>query len=1045
MKAKMVYVIAAALVLAFLLAAAIMLATPVTAHPGKIYVDVNQFGCVVGSGQPDPYACIYCKIKDAIDDASSGDTIIVKKGIYKGRDITIDKDLTISGAGAGKTVVDAGGSGRVFYIDQCTVDMSGMTIRNGNADYGGGIWLNDTGTLTMTGCTISDNIGTWGGGIMNDGALTMTDCTISNNAATWGGGIYSSGSPGGTGTLTMTDCTISDNTADYGGGILNRLPLTMTGCTVSGNEGDGINNDSTLTGTLTMTDCTISGNTASGIRIYGGSGGPVTATITNCTSSGNTANGISIYGGLGFTATVTITNCTSSGNEDGIYTSGDATVTMKCTIVYGNSGDNIHGPYTDAGGNIVDSPDPLLGPLQNNGGPTETHALQSGSPAIDACFDCSVGSDQRGQPRPVDGDLDGTADCDSGAYEYVPPPSPDLVVEDIGTVPESFEPGDSVEVWAGVCNMGNLAATGWYGIQLYLDGSPIGGWAGPDPLYPGECVEKRLATELWPSDCDPHDIRVVSDSTDTVDELNETNNERTESVSAMCGKPDLVVDDIWTVPASFEPGDWVEIHTRITNIGDEATSEPLVFRYYCDGVFDSTVEVGTSLMPGEYYDYGLYQHWPLDCSTNEIGLVVDPNDTIDESNEDNNERTESFSAICVPTICYDSPGYTFTTTECGSSPNSQTLNIRNCGAGDLNWQVSDNAGWLTLSPTAGSSTGETDTVTLSADTSGMSAGSYPATITISVAGATNTPQTVPVDLHIYECEPTICHSPSSFSFNANEGGASPNDQTLSIWNCGPGDLDWQVSDNAGWLTLSPTAGSSTGETDMVTLSVDTSGMSAGSYPATIAISAAGATNTPQTVPVSLIIDPTPLTHTLTFCTTGFFPRHLPDEYDGQIILANLNTADIPSQVTGVWWYDCAAYEWKFWVRGAGGDLTTLTGQFKNYMVLVSGACEWGIPLTGTVPPPLPPPSEPHTWTSCTAGFFPMHLPDSYDGQVVLTNLDLADIPSQVTGVWWYDCAAYEWKFWVRGAGGDLTTLGGGHTYDYMVLVSGPCEWEIPLP
>jgi hypothetical protein len=83
------------------------------------------------------------------------------------------------------------------------------------------------------------------------------------------------------------------------------------------------------------------------------------------------------------------------------------------------------------------------------------------------------------------------------------------------------------------------------------------------------------------------------------------------------------------------------------------------------------------------------------------------------------------------------------------------------------------------------------------------------------------------------------------------------------------------------------------------------------------------------------------------------------------------------------------------------------------------------------------------WTSCTAGFFPMHLPDSYDGQVVLSDLDLADIPAQVTGVWWHDCAAMEWKYWVPGVGGDLTTLT-GQFHDYMVLVTDACSWEIPL-
>jgi len=76
---------------------------------------------------------------------------------------------------------------------------------------------------------------------------------------------------------------------------------------------------------------------------------------------------------------------------------------------------------------------------------------------------------------------------------------------------------------------------------------------------------------------------------------------------------------------------------------------------------------------------------------------------------------------------------------------------------------------------------------------------------------------------------------------------------LSISNPGGGTLNWDVSDDAGWLSLDPLSGTSTGEVDDVTLSVDISGMGGGSYSATITIEAPGATNTPQTVPVSLTI------------------------------------------------------------------------------------------------------------------------------------------------------------------------------------------------
>jgi hypothetical protein len=87
-----------------------------------------------------------------------------------------------------------------------------------------------------------------------------------------------------------------------------------------------------------------------------------------------------------------------------------------------------------------------------------------------------------------------------------------------------------------------------------------------------------------------------------------------------------------------------------------------------------------------------------------------------------------------------------------------------------------------------------------------------------------------------------------------------------------------------------------------------------------------------------------------------------------------------------------------------------------------------------------------TWPFCTAGFFPKHMPDSFTSEVVLGDLNPTTVPPEVQGVYWYDCSNSGWKFWAPGAPGTtLTTLGGGHTYAYMVSVTGGCEWEIPLP
>ncbi len=86
----------------------------------------------------------------------------------------------------------------------------------------------------------------------------------------------------------------------------------------------------------------------------------------------------------------------------------------------------------------------------------------------------------------------------------------------------------------------------------------------------------------------------------------------------------------------------------------------------------------------------------------------------------------------------------------------------------------------------------------------------------------------------------------------------------------------------------------------------------------------------------------------------------------------------------------------------------------------------------------------YSWIFSTAGYFPKHLPDSCTETVDLDSL--TDVPPEVQGVYWWDDNTLEWKFWATGAPGTtLATLGGGHSYDYMVSVSSPCAWDIPLP
>jgi hypothetical protein len=209
------------------------------------------------------------------------------------------------------------------------------------------------------------------------------------------------------------------------------------------------------------------------------------------------------------------------------------------------------------------------------------------------------------------------------------------------------------------------------------------------------------------------------------------------------------------------------------------------------------------------------------------------------------------TAPATPTIGYSPASLNFTATQGGTNPSNQTVSITNTGTGTLSWSVSDNATWLTLSPTSGTGNGS---VTASVNLSGLAAGTYNAAITIAGTGATNTPQTVPVTLTV-NTAPTIRLSPTSLSFTATQGAANPAAQTVNVTNTGGGTLTWTASDNASWLTLNTTSGTTTTETDPITVSINTSGMSAGTYNATITITAGGAANTPQTVPVTLTLNP----------------------------------------------------------------------------------------------------------------------------------------------------------------------------------------------
>jgi len=183
----------------------------------------------------------------------------------------------------------------------------------------------------------------------------------------------------------------------------------------------------------------------------------------------------------------------------------------------------------------------------------------------------------------------------------------------------------------------------------------------------------------------------------------------------------------------------------------------------------------------------------------------------------------------------------------GANPDPQILTITNAGGGTLNWEVHKNTDWLIFSDSIGTAP---STVTVSADITDLSPGPYFDTVTVFSDNAANSPQYVPVTLTV-QAVPEISRSPDSMSFSSDSGSANPEPQNLTITNTGGGTLNWELSKNKSWLSLSDIIGTAP---STVTVSVDITDLSPDDYFDTITVFSDNAVNSPQYVPVTLTID-----------------------------------------------------------------------------------------------------------------------------------------------------------------------------------------------
>ena len=433
-----------------------------------------------------------CTLRDAIDDSNAtadADTITFDPSVFStpqtitlaGTALTITGNatntLTINGPGANLLTVSGNDVSRVFVISlgTTTVSISGLTVTRGNgvagilSGDGGGI--NNGGILTLTNLVVTNNTATGsGGGIRNasssGGRLNVINCVISNNVINNSTG--NGGNGGGIGNasqnssgLTITNSTISGNSTvaggGSGGGIFTNGPINMSGSTVSGNSagtnGGGISFSEVFIANIS--NSTISGNSATGTFRNGGgidiSNSEIA--ISNSTISGNSAGnrggGINILGQCRLTSSTVVNNTAPSGG--GVFNSSNR-FNVGNTIIANNSGNttspDVLGEVNSLGYNLIEDTtgttftgttatnitgqDPQLFPLANNGGPTQTHALMPGSPAIDKGSSFGLTTDQRGAMRPIDNpsipNATGGDGADIGAFEVQAPTAASVTI-----------------------------------------------------------------------------------------------------------------------------------------------------------------------------------------------------------------------------------------------------------------------------------------------------------------------------------------------------------------------------------------------------------------------------------------------------------------------------------------------------------------------------------------------------------------------------------------------------------------------------------------
>ena len=207
--------------------------------------------------------------------------------------------------------------------------------------------------------------------------------------------------------------------------------------------------------------------------------------------------------------------------------------------------------------------------------------------------------------------------------------------------------------------------------------------------------------------------------------------------------------------------------------------------------------------------------------------------------------TLNVTAAVLPTIAVSPASLTYNFQIGGSAPAAQNIALSSSGTA-VSYTTATSATWLTATPASGSTPA---TVSVSVNPSGLAAGTYNGNVTLTSAGASNSPKTVPVTLNVTAATANnLTATPLSLSFNYQSGGATPAAQTVNLTSSSA--MSYSVATSGGWLSATPISGSTPGS---LSVSVNPSGLAVGNYNGTVTITGAGASNAPQKIAVSLAV------------------------------------------------------------------------------------------------------------------------------------------------------------------------------------------------